>query len=99
MAGAVFPDPLMRGAVAPDVRRPKSKRVRGLLKTSARPPMAEPAQSADVEIRCAGDVFVIEPLSPAVEAWLDRTVPNRPPVAVRVPLRWACYNPASGARQ
>jgi hypothetical protein len=52
-----------------------------------RPPMAEPAQSADVEIRYAGDVIVIEPLSPAGEAWFDRTVPNRRSGAVRVAMR------------
>ena len=41
--------------------------------------MAEPSRSADVEVRYAGGVFVLEPLSPAGEAWLDRTVPGRPP--------------------
>lgn len=41
--------------------------------------MAEASRSADVEVRYAGGVFVLEPLSPAGEAWLDRTVPSRPP--------------------
>ena len=41
--------------------------------------MAEPARSADVEIRYAGGVVALEPLSPAGEAWLDRIVPSRPP--------------------
>src|SRR5712671_3810904 len=40
--------------------------------------MAEASRSADVEVRYAGGVFVLEPLSPAGEAWLDRTVPSRP---------------------
>jgi hypothetical protein len=40
-----------------------------------------------VEIRYAGDVIVIEPLSPAGEAWFDRTVPNRRSGAVRVAMR------------
>jgi hypothetical protein len=41
--------------------------------------LAKTARSADVEIRYAGGVFVLEPLSPAGEAWLDRTMPSRPP--------------------
>jgi hypothetical protein len=41
--------------------------------------MAKPARSADVEVRYAGGVVVLEPLSPAGEAWLDRTAPSRPP--------------------
>src|SRR5262245_4145298 len=49
--------------------------------------MAKPTQSGDVTIRYAVDAFVVEPLSPAGEAWLDRIVPQRPPGAVRVHLR------------
>ena len=49
--------------------------------------MPKSARSADVEVRYAGGVFVLEPLSPAGEAWLDRTVPNRPPGGVHVAMR------------
>jgi hypothetical protein len=49
--------------------------------------MAEPTKSADVRVRYAGGVFVVEPLSPAGEAWLDRTVPNRPPGGVHIAMR------------
>jgi hypothetical protein len=66
--------------------RPAPRLVR-IFTVGVRPPMAEPAQSADVEIRYAGDVIVIEPLSPAGEAWFDRTVPNRRSGAVRVAMR------------
>ena len=50
--------------------------------------MPNPARSGDVEVRYAGgDAFMVEPLSPDGEAWLDRTAHNRPPGAVRFAMR------------
>jgi hypothetical protein len=50
--------------------------------------MPNPARSGDVEVRYAsGDAFMVEPLSPAGEAWLDGTAHNRPTGAVRFAMR------------
>jgi hypothetical protein len=47
-----------------------------------------PQQSADVRIHYAGDVFVVDPLSPAGEAWLARTVRRSfSAVEIRMPIR------------
>jgi hypothetical protein len=49
--------------------------------------MDQVSRSADVKVRYAGGVFALEALSPAGEAWLDRTVPKRPPGGVHVVMR------------
>ena len=50
--------------------------------------MAKPDQSADVKIHCAGDVFVLEPLSLRGQTWLDDTVGADSLGPVRAQLRY-----------
>jgi hypothetical protein len=59
-----------------------------LLSEVRTPSMPKPAQSADVQIFYQGAVFAIDPRTAAGQEWLANTVPDQPPGAVRVPLRY-----------